>query len=371
MSAHPRRLAVFLAFSGAGGVERMVLNLLAGIRAARPSLSVELVAINAANVPRHCLPEDVELVDLGVRHSSLAAPALARYLRRQRPDSLLAAKDRAIRSAVLARRLAGVEIRLIGRLGNNLTAALEGHSPVVSWLRRLPMRRLYAWVDWVVAVSNGVAEDTCRVTGLPASRVAVIRNPVITAELPARAVEPVAHPWLRSQHVPLLLGAGRLTRQKDFPTLIRAFARLRRARPARLVILGEGRERRALAALAIELGVAEDFELVGQVANPYAWMAKASLFVLSSAWEGSPNALTEAMACGTPVVATDCPSGPRELLAGGRYGPLVPVGDTVAMAAAMAQVLEEGPSPAAARREAVREYSVEISAGRYLAVLGL
>ncbi|MDN5850644.1 MAG: glycosyltransferase, partial [Nitrococcus sp.] len=357
------RLAVFIAFSGAGGVERMVINLLGGIRAARPALAVDLVAVKAANVPRERLPQGITMVDLRVRHSTLAAVALARYLRRCRPDALLAAKDRAIRSAVLARRLSGVDIRLIGRLGTNLSAALDGRSPAVRLLRRLPMRRYYRQVDSVVAVSEGVAEDTRRITGLPASQVTVIRNPVITAGLPRLAAEPVMHPWFCSPIAPVILGAGRLTRQKDFPTLIRAFARLRRERPAKLVILGEGNDRRALEALTAKLGIGEDVDLPGHVANPYAWMAKANLFVLSSIWEGSPNVLTEAIACGTPALATDCPSGPRELFADGRYGLLVPVGDDAAMAAAMSRVLD-GPPPAGALCEAVREYSVEVSTGR-------
>ncbi|MCO6442396.1 MAG: glycosyltransferase [Nitrococcus mobilis] len=368
MESQDRRLAVMLSFSGQGGVERMMMNLVEGF-AAR-GCRVDLLALGAPGAVLNRLPAGVTCVDLGIRHSTLAVPALTRYLRRHRPGALLVAKDRAIRSAVLAHRVAGVDTRLVGRLGTNLTAALDGGSPAVRLLRRLPMRRLYARVDRLVAVSEGVAEDVRRITGLPASRVTVIRNPVVTAELPVRAAEPVVHPWLGGTDVPVILGAGRLTRQKDFPTLIRAFARLRRERPARLVILGEGSDRRALVALSAELGIGEDVDLVGYVANPYAWMAKVELFVLSSIWEGSPNVLTEAMACGTPAVATDCPSGPRELFADGRYGPLVPVGDAAAMAAAMGRVLDS-PPPAGMLREAVREYSVDVSAGRYLKVLRL
>ncbi|MDN5869667.1 MAG: glycosyltransferase [Nitrococcus sp.] len=369
MSA-PARLAVFFAFSGAGGVERMMLNLLGGIRAARPALTVDLLAVKAHNLPRERLPEGVTLVDLGVRHSTLAALALARYLRGCRPNALLAAKDRAIRSAVLARGLSGVDTRLVGRLGTNFSAALDSRSAAARLLRRLPMRRCYRRLDRVVAVSEGVAEDTRRITELPASKVTVIRNPVITAALARLAAEPVMHPWLCSPTAPVILGAGRLTRQKDFPTLIHAFARLRRERPAKLVILGEGKDRRALQALTAELGIGADVDLVGHVSNPYAWMAKADLFVLSSIWEGSPNVLTEAMACGTPALATDCPSGPRELFADGRYGLLVALGDAAAMATAMSQVLDS-PPPAGELREAVREYSVEVSAECYLQVLGL
>lgn len=368
METRSRRLAVMLSFSGQGGVERMMMNLVEGF-AAR-GCRVELLALGAPGAAPSCLPAGVTGVDLGVRHSTLAVPALARYLRRHRPAALLVAKDRAIRSAALARRLAGVPTRLVGRLGTNLSASLEGQSALRRWSRYLPMRWLYPMVDAVVAVSEGVAQDTCRITGLPADRVPVIRNPVVTAALLAQARPVVDHPWFAQGEPPVILGVGRLTRQKDFSTLVRAFAELRRERPCRLLILGEGRERARLRALAEELGVAADLQLPGAVANPYAYLGRAALFVLASAWEGSPNALTEALALGTPVVATDCPSGPREILADGRYGPLVPVGDVSALAYAMAAVLEHPLAPQRLR-EAVLDYTVEASTAAYLRILGI
>jgi glycosyltransferase involved in cell wall biosynthesis len=163
----------------------------------------------------------------------------------------------------------------------------------------------------------------------------------------------------------VILGAGRLQRQKDFPTLLRAFARLRQRRPCRLLILGEGSGRAELEQLIAALGIGADVDLPGFQPAPYPFMRAASLFVLSSAWEGSPNVLTEAMALGTPVVATDCPSGPAEILAGGRFGALVPVGDDVALADAMARTLER-PLPATVLHGAVAEYNQASSARRYL-----
>ncbi len=363
-----KRLAVVLSFSGQGGVERMVTHLLRGF--ADLGVAVDLLALGDPAAVPGSLPDSVRRVETGVRHSTLAAPALARYLRRERPAAMLVAKDRAIRSAALARRLAGADTRLVGRLGTNLSAALRGQGPAKRWLRMMPMRRLYPWVDAVVAVSEGVAEDTRRITGLPPERVVVVRNPVITPQLSQRAREPVDHPWLAPGAPPVVMGMGRLTRQKDFPTLLRAFARLARDRDCRLVMLGEGNDRPALEALAADLGIAERLALVGHQANPYAWLARASLFVLSSAWEGSPNALTEALALGIPGVATDCPSGPREILDGGRVAPLVPVGDWQALARAMAGTLE-APPPPDALRAAVAEYTQEASARAYLRVLGL
>jgi glycosyltransferase involved in cell wall biosynthesis len=366
--AKSSRLAVLISFSGEGGVERMVLNLVEGF-AAR-GLAVDLLAIRADSAHLGALPAGVQLIDLGVRHSGLAILPLARYLRQARPAALLVAKDRAIRAAVLARGLAGSRVRIVGRLGTNLSAALEGRSGLARWLRVAPMRWFYPRVEHVVCVSHGVLEDTRALTGLPAACLSVIRNPVLTPRLASLAVEAVDHPWASDPGVPLILGAGRLTEQKDFPTLVRAFARLRKQRAARLVILGDGRQRGMLEALATELGVAGDVALPGFTPNPYAWMARARLFVLSSAWEGSPNVLTEALALGTPSVATDCPSGPREILAGGRWGALVAVGDDAALARAIAETLD-APQPAEVLRAAVAEYTRDAAVAAYLRVLGL
>jgi len=362
------RLAVFMSFSGAGGVERMVLNLVEGFVAA--GHAVDLLTIRADSAHLAELPAGVNVVDLGVRHSGLAVFPLMRYLRRVRPAALLAAKDRAIRAAVVARRLAGVETRIVGRLGTNLSAALEGRAGVSRWLRIAPMRWIYPAVDKVVCVSEGVLEDSARLAGLTAGQLTVIRNPVITPRLATLAAAAVDHPWAHDDSVPLILGAGRLTEQKDFDTLVRAFAIVRLARPARLVILGDGRMRSKLEARIKELGLDNDVALPGFTPNPYAWMARAALFVLSSAWEGSPNVLTEALALGTPSVSTDCPSGPREVLAGGRFGPLVAVGDASALGTAMLGTLAS-PLPPEVLKSAVVDYSQAASAAAYLAELGL
>lgn len=364
-----KRLAVLISLSGEGGVERMVLNLVR-VFAGEPGLAVDLVLLREESRHLRDLPPAVHVVRLGVRHSALAVPAIAAYLRRERPDALLAAKDRAGRAALVARRLAGVPTRIVIRLGTTLSEAIKDRSAVARWLRYRPIRALYGLSDGIVAVSEGVAADVVAITGLTRERVHVIRNPVVTAELARLAAEPADHPWLADAAVPVLMGVGRLTRQKDFPTLLRAFALVRQGRAARLLILGEGRDRQALLELARTLGVGRDVDLPGFQPNPYAWLSRARLFVLSSAWEGSPNALTEAMALGVPVVSTDCRSGPRELLDGGRHGPLAPVGDPVALAAAIGEALDR-PLPAEALQAAVREYDARASARRYLDVLGL
>ena len=362
------RLSVLISFSGAGGVERMVLNLVEEF--ARRGYRIDLLLIRAEGEHLRDLPEGVNVVRLGVEHTLASVLPLARYLRQHRPPLLLVAKDRAGRAALWARRLAGVDTRIAIRLGTNLSAALAGKSRLQRAARTLPMRWSYRMAERVIAVSHGVAADTARVTGLAEERISVAHNPVVTPRLLALAEEPVHHPWLDNHDLPVILGAGRLTRQKDFPTLLRAFAHARAARPCRLIILGEGRQREDLLALARELGVAEDLDLPGFAANPYAWMRQADLFVLSSRWEGSPNVLTEAMACGTPVASTDCPSGPIETLQNGRLGPLVPVGDHTALGQAILDTLASPPS-AEVLKQAVADFAVARSADEYLQILGL
>ncbi len=361
-------LAIFASFSGTGGVERMLVNLIRGLTDLGQPVDLLLVRAEGPHLAR--LPASVRVIRLEVRHTLLAAPALARYLRRHRPAALLAAKDRAGRTAVLARALARTGTPLALRLGTHLSTAMAERAAASRWLRYLPIRLLYPHLDRIIAVSEGVADDTARIARLPRERIAVIRNPVITPELAAQAAAPCPHPWLTGDGPPVVCAAGRLQRQKDFPTLLRAFARVRAQRDCRLLILGEGNARPGLEALIAELGLGADAALVGFQSNPYAWLARAALFVLSSAWEGSPNVLTEAMALGVPVAATDCPSGPAEILERGRYGPLVPVGDAQALAAAMSATLD-APLPPEVLRTAVADYEQGQSARRYLAVIGL
>ena len=299
-------------------------------------------------------------------------PGLVRYLRAERPDALFSAMPTPNLLAVWARRLAGVPTRVLISERNTLSAMLGGSR---RWRdRHLPrlLGHAYRLADGIVAVSDGVADDLARQSGLPRARIATVYNPVVTPELAAMAGQPVAHRWFLPGAPPVVLGVGSLSARKDFPTLLRAFARLRTSRDCRLVILGEAgspkkteEQRAALMALAASLGVAADVDLPGFVANPFAYMARAAVFVLSSAFEGLPGALIQAMACGCPVVSTDCPSGPAEILDGGRFGAMVPVGDDHAMAAAIAATLDR-PIAAATLRARAEMFSVDRAVDRYL-----
>ena len=366
MTSKNRHLAIFVSFSGTGGVERVTLNLLQGL--SRLDVKVDLLMVIAKRGQPPSIPwPNIRVIDLKVKHSQMAMPALIRYLRSERPDVLMVAKDRAVRAAIIAHWLARVNTRLVGQLHMNMTGFLKSKPRLQRWLRTAPMRWLFPYLDRIICVSEGVVEDTLAITGMPPDRVVAIRNPVITPELAEQAREPVDHPWF-DEDIPIIVGAGRLTPEKDFPTLIRAFGRVRQDRNCRLMILGEGPLQPELESLIAELGLAASVSLPGFCPNPFAYMNRASLFVMSSAWEGSGNVLVEALALGIPSVSTDCPYGPRETLADGKYGPLVPVGDHEALARAMLQTLNN-PLPSDFLRQAVTEFTIEYSAQRYLDVL--
>lgn len=360
------RLALFLPSLVGGGAERIILTLAAGF-AAR-GLNVDIVVATATGEYLDRIPEAVRLVDLGAKRPLTAVLALARYLRRQRPQALLTTILSANLAAFLAHRVAGVDTRLVVRESSTLSVDLTRMTPLNHLLTPWLIARGFARAHAFVAPSRSAADDLAKTAGIPRDAIEVIYNPVVSDSLGERARQPTGHPWLRGDAVPLIIGMGRLTRQKDFATLIRAYARLRTHTPARLIILGDGEDRGDLGRLCHELGVEGDVAMPGFVANPYAFLAHATLFVLSSRWEGLPGALIEAMACGAKVVSTDCPSGPREILGDGAYGQLVPVQDDEALATAMRRVLD-GSFVARDCAKWLRKFDAEANIDRYLDLL--
>ena len=286
------------------------------------------------------------------------AAGVAAYLDRERPDALLAMNVLAVAAATMATHVAQRPVRTVATLHESLN-------------RRRLLRRArcsYPYADSVVGVSHGVSTEFAKITGLKCGYPQVIHNPVVSQSIERRSREPANHPWLDSPELPVILAIGKLNKSKNFPLLLAAFAQFLTHRPARLVVLGDGRMRPKLLALAKRLGIEESVDFPGFKENPFAFLAKANLFVLSSGREALPTVLIEAMACGCPVVSTDCPFGPREILEEGRFGPLVPVGDSEALAAAMVRVLDAPPS-----RNVLRErsalFSIDRAVDRYEALL--
>lgn len=349
-----------------GGAQRAMLNLAQGI--ARRGYSVDLVLARAEGPYVAEVPKSVRVVDLKASHVLAGLPALIRYLRRERPEAMVSALAYVNIAALWARRMAGVPLRMIVNEQNTLSYSAS-HSR--RWRARLIpalVKHFYPWADGMVTVSEGVGDDLARVTGFPRDAIKVIYNPaVMSPEVQEKAQAPLHHPWFQPGQPPVLLAVGRLQLQKDFFMLIQAFAKVRQDRPVRLLILGEGPQRPILEALIKKLGVEQDVSLPGFVTNPFAYMARASLFILSSRWEGLPTVLVEALCCGAPVIATDCPSGPREILRERQYGQLVPVGNAAAMATAIISALESpGPRPP---RESWLRFEQEVIVDQYLKIL--
>jgi glycosyltransferase involved in cell wall biosynthesis len=330
-----QRIAFFLPTLAGGGAERVALNLLKGML--ERDVLLDLVVADTDGPYLEQVPAGVQLVNLGTGRVMKAIPALARYLNEAKPVALLSHMNHANIAAILAKDLARSKTKLTIVEHNTLSSSKSN-----LWRSKcLPtmMRWLYPRADEIVGVSQGVATDLESQLGFQPGTVRVVYNPVVDRDLLSKAATPVAHPWFEASNPPVFLAVGRLSQQKDFSNLIRAFAIVRQQTSARLLILGDGETRSELEAEIANLGIEADVSLPGFVQNPYAYMSGATTFVLSSRWEGLPTVLIEAMACGCAVVSTDCPSGPDEILASGKYGRLVPIEDSQALADAMLQTL--------------------------------
>ncbi|HEX7044411.1 MAG TPA: glycosyltransferase [Burkholderiales bacterium] len=367
MISRTGRVAFFLPSLEGGGAERVMVALANGL-AAR-ALPVDLVLARADGPYASEVSERVRVVDLGVRRVARSVPHLARYFRRERPRAMLSAMTHANVAALFAKKLAGVATRMVV----SEHASWSPHPRCGPRIRepaiRALARRVYGAADRVVAVSNGVARELVDRARLSAAHVEVVYNPIDIDRILALSRTPIEHPWYQDTSRPVVLGAGRLAAEKDFATLLRAFETVRRVRGARLVILGEGAERARLQVLAAQLGLEGTVELPGFVENPFPWMRRAAVLAMSSLWEGFGNVLVEAMACGTAAVSTDCPSGPAEVLEGGRWGRLVPLGDAAALAAAIVDGIDgrlERPEPDYLKAR----FGVEWAVGRYAEVIG-
>jgi glycosyltransferase involved in cell wall biosynthesis len=370
-----RHLALFMHSLSIGGVPRRVASLAGGLAAAGCRVDLLVLEIEDAELAR--VDPRVRVIRLGDwramlpwvrrkrrRQFPLVERALARYLRRERPDVLISADNQANLVAVAAHRRAGRLQPLVLTQRNHTSTYMADKPKLLA-----SVLAAYPAADAVVGVSAGVTRNLAEL-GLDPARLLTIYNavPIDSSEI----AEPVDHPFFAAGAPPVIVGVGRLTPQKDFPTLLRAFARLiADGHDLRLMLVGGGKKDQALHELqtvAGAAGIADRVALVGAVRNALPYMAAASVFVLSSRWEGLPGVVIEALACGTRVVSTDCPSGPREILEDGRYGRLVPVGDDAAMASAILEELATPRSPDELRARAA-SFSMEAAVAAYLALV--
>jgi glycosyltransferase involved in cell wall biosynthesis len=362
----PATVAMFLPALAGGGAERVFVDLANEFSAL--GFRVDLVLATARGPYIDDVSPAVRVVDLAVGRVLNALPGLVRYLRTERPGVLVSGLDHSNLVAVLAAHVAATGTRCVVSVRSVPASAYRGDPSLRGWFLWRLSRLIYRLADAIIANSRAAAREIAHSGPAVSGKLHVVHNPLNILQLQTLSAVPLNHPWCAAAAPPLILGVGSLTRLKDFPTLIRAFAQLRSfGRTVHLVILGEGPERGPLEQLIGELGLTGEVYLPGFVRNPFAWMHRASVFVSSSLTEGCPNALMQALACGIPVVATDCEGGSAEVLEEGRWGRLVNVGDATAIAAAISSVLDDTQHPDVQRRAA--EFGLRRVALQYLQLL--
>jgi glycosyltransferase involved in cell wall biosynthesis len=334
---------------------------------AKRGYEVDLVLAKAEGPYLKDVADAVRIVDLKSTRVLTSLPGLVRYLRSVRPLALLSAMGHANVVAVVAKVMARVPTRVVVSQRTNFSASgKHARSRRANVMGRL-MRWAYCRADGVIAISGGVADDLSVQLEIARENIEVVYNPLDIDRAQALSRLEPTRIFSDEKGHKLILGIGRLEEYKGFIHLIRAFAQVRSGFSVKLCILGEGPLRESLQAEIERLGLVNQIVLPGFVDNPFAVMRQANLFVLSSGFEGFGNVLVEAMACGTPIVSTACPSGPVEILENGKWGRLVPVGDIDALAAAMAATLDENKHPDVATRAG--EFSVDRAVDGYLKVM--
>ena len=362
-----KRIAFFSRYLQPGGVEEVTVTL--ANRLSERGYRVDILLAKGKGQLAKNVSREVDLVDFSRRRVWKCVFDLKKYIDTSRPDSVLSMQDRTSAVLIAASLMSSQNPNKVVVDQINLLEYIKGLDKVYGIGVRALVKIFYPFADVVVGVSHGVIEDTKRLVGLPESKTRVIHNPVVSEKLYKDARVDPENPWLHSDTVKVILGVGRLHPQKNFPLLVRAFGKAyEENQNLRLIILGEGSHRSEIESTITRLGLSDVVRLPGFVSNPYSYMARADLFALSSNYEGFGIVVAEALACGCPVVSTDCPSGPREILEDGKWGTLVPVGDEKALSDAMKESLDQEHD-----RQAYRErgamFSVEHSVDDYERVL--
>ncbi len=369
VSSRSFRVALFHPALIHGGIQRVFLNLASGFL--ELGFAVDLVQATSDGNLRDQVPAGVRLIDLNASRALTSIVPLVRYLRRARPDAMISGAIQTNLVATWVKRFTGLPSRLIVTEHNTISVIAKNARTMRARLTPLLVRTFYPWADAVVAVSQGSASDLAAVMRIPKrQQVRVIYNPIIGADFWKRAAEPLLDEAFLSDPRPVVLAVGRLHYQKDYPTLLRAFSRLREVLEARLLFLGDGDDRNALQDLATSLGLQDSVTFKGNVANPLPYMKHSAVLASSSIFEALPTVLIEALAMGLPIVATDAPTGPAEILGNGAYGTLVPVRDAPALAKALCKLIQEG-SGRTNHKKALDRFRSERAIQSYLHILDL
>lgn len=352
----------------AGGIGRGIVNLASEFISL--GYRVHVVTDTLESPYFDYLHNEVGIFHLKTSHTIGGLPYFGAYLFRNRPDILVTPVVRHTILALRSKIMTGTSTKIYAGIHSTYSRAFQLLNAKKRSRRIKLLKKYYPLCEAVITVSKGVAEDFRILTGISPDRLITIHNPMTTDEISVLAREEVDHPWFGKDSPPVLLGVGRLTLAKNFPLFMEAFDIVRSKIPCRLMILGDGDLRETLEIRAASSLYRHDISLPGHKNNPFAFMSKAAVFVLSSSWEGFGNVLVEAMATGTPVVSTDCPHGPREILADGEYGPLVPPDNAEELAAAILDLLLN-PTPRDLLIEGSERFNAKAKAIEYLEIFGL
>lgn len=335
------KIAFFLPSLVGGGAEKVFVTLANGL--SNNGYAVDFVLSSATGTHVLSLGQNLNLFDLGQSHVIAALWSLGRYLRTQRPSIIISGLSNANAASLIAGNFLSYRTKTIITQHINWSQVLINNPPKKEIFVYHLSKYLYPLATHIVGVSTGITNEIHQMSNIDHRKVSRIYNPVVTAQMLEQSKQVPSHKWFIEKSEPILVSVGRLERQKDFETLIRAFHQVQSQLACKLLILGEGSERSKLESLIHELNLTHRVELTGFLSNPYSFIAHADLFVLSSRFEGLPTVLIEALACKTPVVATNCISGPAEILEGGKYGKLVEVGNVGALAQAIIECLQNHP----------------------------
>ncbi len=332
-----KKITIFIQNLDGGGAEKVIVNLIKSF--IKRNIEIDLILAKAEGVLIKELPTKVRIINLNKNSILYSIPDLIKYIKNEKPEVILSTLDHVNVATIIARKLSKIDSKLILRLSSTITADIKNNTFIKRIILPHLIKILYPLADRIIAISKETYNDLQKIVKINPQKVKIIYNPIDISEISSKANEEVSHPWFNKGEPPVIISAGRLNKAKDYPTLLKAFSIVHKKLPSRLMILGKGEEENNLKKLAYKLRIEKDFYLKGFEENPFKYMKRASVFVLSSKWEGLPNVLIEALALKIPIVSTNCKSGPSEILENGKWGRLVEVGDYHAMAEAIIETL--------------------------------
>ena len=357
-----KRVGFILASLNVGGVEKNTLRLIKGLL--NKEYKVDLLLVSNEGIYINQLDKRLNIINLNTKKVSRSIFKISEYLKKYGPLALITAKDYINIIVILASLLSKTKTKIITSTNTQVSIQLSTQKKTSKIINKWLMRMIYPFATNLVAVSMGVADDLAAIIGVNVNKIHVIYNPIVDEEIRTNENKFVDIPHIKSDDT-LLVSAGRLSNEKDYPTLLEAIRIAKNKRNVKLIILGEGEQRKNLENMITRLELKDSVYLIGEVLNPYPYMKKADLFILSSRWEGFANVIVEALAVGTPVVSTDCPSGPSEILDAGNYGLLVPVGDPKSLAEGIIEALDKAWDKELLKNRA-NKFSVEVAVNSYL-----